>query len=372
ADAGVGPSAAWGDYDNDGYLDLYVVNHAVCTHGSRGSMSEPDVLYHNDGDGTFTDVTDQLPPLGSTDGAGFQAAWVDYNGDGRQDLYLANDSYYSPSDRNHLWRNDGPGLGGTWRFTDVSALSGADYSINSMGIGIADVDRDLDLDMAISNKQGNVLARNNGDGTFTDVAGPAGVQRPLQNADQNAITWGLAFGDLNLDGWEDLYVASGPILAGNAQPNELFVNTGHGGVFADLSAPSQALVPGISRGLAFADYDRDGRIDVYVVRLGGSPVLLHNITDTSGLHWLEVQTVGTVSNRQGCGARLVLTVGKVRLLREVFCGSTSLSSGSDPTAHFGLGGHAGPLSLTVDWPSGARSVVSGLSADRLVQVIEPS
>ena len=100
-------------------------------------------------------------------------------------------------------------------------------------------------------------------------------------------------------------------------------------------------------------------------------MLLHNITDTSGLHWLEVQTVGTVSNRQGCGARLVLTVGKVKLLREVFCGSTSLSSGSDPTAHFGLGGYAGPLSLTVDWPSGARSVVSGLSADQLVQVTEP-
>ncbi len=131
-DIGSGPSAAWGDYDNDGFLDLFVVNHGTC-----GFVGQQDRLYHNNGDGTFTDVTYLLPGL-TTDGLRFQAAWFDYRGDGRQDLYLANDDVANSHDVNHLWRNDGPGPGGTWLFTDVSASSGADHAVNSMGIGIGD------------------------------------------------------------------------------------------------------------------------------------------------------------------------------------------------------------------------------------------
>src|SRR5439155_13650196 len=124
------------------------------------------------------------------------------------------------------------------------------------------------------------------------------------------------------------------------------------------------------RGVAIADYDRDGRLDAYVVNRLGSPILYRNTTATSG-HWLEVDLTGTRSNRDGCGARLLLTAGGDRQLREVFCGSVGLSSGSDTVAHFGLGGDDRVDRLVVEWPSGQRQVLRNLAPDRLVPVVEP-
>jgi hypothetical protein len=366
ADVGAGPSSAWGDYDNDGFLDLYVVNYTDCV-----STGQPDVLYHNEGDGTFTDQTALLGPVEETAGNGYQAAWFDYNGDGRQDLYLANDKLPTGQPGNHLWRNDGPGTKvGSWVFTDVSAESGAGYVMAAMGIGIADFDRDLDLDMAISNILGNVIARNNGDGTFTNVAAEVGAERPYQNATVHSITWGLAFFDFNLDGWEDLYVAAGSISDATPQPNQLFVADGHG-KFLDLSAPSQAADDTTSRGVAFADYDGDGLVDFYVLDQWGNPRLYHNVTPVTGLHWLEVRTVGTSSNRDGCGAKLIVTAGAAKMMREVFCGSVSLSSGADPTAHFGLGPASSVSRLVIVWPSGIRQVIGNVGADQRITVTEP-
>jgi hypothetical protein len=368
ADPGSDASASWGDYDNDGNLDLYVTSNSPCL---PPLMYEQDRLYHNEGDGTFTDQTDLLP-AGSTMGAGYQAAWFDYDRDGDQDLYLANDRWGPDPDRNHLWRNDGAALDGMWRFTDVSLESGAGYFINSMGIGLGDFDRDLDLDLAISNIEGNVLARNNGDGTFTDVASYARMARPKQRNGQLAVTWGLGFADLNLDGWEDIYVAAGWITDFHMQPSEVFTNDGVDGRFLDLSALSGADQTASSRGVAFADYDRDGLIDLYVVNKAGSPILYHNVTAAPDFHWLEVRLAGVTSNRDGCGARLTLTVGGARLLREVFCGSTSLSSGSDTAVHFGLGSEPRAARLVIEWPSGIRQVVRNLAGDRLIQISEPA
>src|SRR5207249_8376264 len=159
--------------------------------------------------------------------------------------------------------------------------------------------------------------------------------RAMQQAGLPSVTWGLAFADLNLDGWEDLFVAAGGISDEPNQPDELFSGNGDGG-FLDLSALSGADDGGSGRGVAIADYDRDGRLDAYVVNRLGSPILYRNATSTSG-HWLEVDLTGTNSNRDGCGARLFLTAGGARQLREVFCGSVGLSSGSDTVAPFGLG-----------------------------------
>ena len=359
-------SAAWGDYDNDGYLDLYVVSNSPCL---PPLFYEQDHLFHNEGDGTFTDQTSLLPAA-STFGAGFQAAWLDYDGDGDQDLYLANDRWGPAPDANHLWRNEGRGLGGTWLFTDVSADSQAGYFINSMGIAVGDFDRDLRLDFAISNVEGNLLARNEGDGSFTEVASSARVERKFQRAGLHTITWGLVFADLNLDGWEDLLVAAGALDDSPNQPNEVFTADGDG-TFLDLSALSGADDPGSGRGVAIADYDRDGRLDVYVVNRLGSPILYRNVTATSS-HWLEVDLAGTRSNRDGCGARLLLTAGASRQLREVFCGSVGLSSGSDTVAHFGLGSADRVDRLVIEWPSGLRQVLRNLAADRLTPVIEPA
>jgi len=244
--------------------------------------------------------------------------------------------------------------------------------MNSMGIGVADYDRDLDLDFAVSNIGANVLARNEGDGTFTDVAASAGVDRPTKDAEDGSITWGLAFADLNLDGWEDLYVNAGALTYNQDQPNEVFANAGRDGRFLDLSAPSGAADPAASRGLALADYDRDGRVDVLLVDQGGKVHLLRNVTPLGGRHWLEVRLAGSASNPDGCGAHLVFTSAIGSMMREKFCGSTGLSSGSDPAVHVGLGSASTVGRLVIDWPSGAEQVLGDVAADQLLTVREPA
>ena len=154
-----------------------------------------------------------------------------------------------------------------------------------------------------------------------------------------------------------------------AQPNELYVNA-HDGKFLDLSAPSRANDPGQTRGVAVADFNRDGRLDFYVVNQNGSPHLYQNVTPFKGDKWLEVNTVGTVSNRDGCGARIVVTAGRAKLTREVLCGSTSVSSGADKVVHFGLG-RAKKLTLRITWPSGTSQTYGKLEPDRLVTLKEP-
>lgn len=371
AEPGPGSSASWGDYDGDGNLDLFVVNWARCGSSSDYTYYD-DALFHNDGDGTFTDRTDLLESTGSTTGAGFQGAWFDYDRDGDVDLYLANDFGGPRPEANYLWRNDGPGADG-WRFTNVSVASGTALHMNTMGIAVGDYDRDLDLDMALSNIEATALLRNGGDGTFRDFAARAGVARPNQRVREKSITWGLAFADLNLDGWEDLYVVGGS-LAQEARPepqaNAVFANAG-GGRFADLSAPSGAADDGVGRGLSLADYDRDGRMDLYVVNQGGRPLLFRNVTPRAGRHWLEVDTVGSASNRDGCGATLVATVGSAKLLRQVFCGSVGLGGGSDPVVHFGLGRAERVDVLRIVWPSGRVQTMRDVRADRLLVVEEP-
>ena len=371
-DSGGGSSASWGDYDGDGHLDLYAVNYFRCVDG----IVEPDddVLYHNDGDGTFTDVTDLLRVGGAQlDGFGFQAAWFDHDGDGDVDLFLAND-YIGHTVPNILWRNDGLESSDPldWPFTDVSQASGMGVAMNSMGIGVADHDHDLDLDVAVSNIGPTKMFRNDGTGVFSDRGETAGVARPLQRSGVLSVTWGLAFADLNNDTWEDLYVAAGSLSSHDPepQPNAVFANAADG-TFLDLSAPSLANDPAVSRGVALADYDRDGRVDVYVVNQRGQPHLYRNVTPASG-HWLEVDLAGTASNADGCGAWLEADLpGGVTLVRQVFCGSVGLGSGSDPVVHFGLGSAQEVEELRIRWSSGNIQTLHDIAADQLLPVTEP-
>lgn len=368
ADSGPGSSASWGDYDGDGLLDLYVVNYLRCV---GGMQRFDDVLYHNEGGGAFSDVTSLLQAEGPTNGLGFQAAWFDYDGDGDLDLYLAND-YIGHTIPNVLWRNDGPGGPLGWRFTNVSQTSGAGVAMNAMGIGVADYDRDLDLDLAVSNIGPTKLFTSDGSGAFSDQAEAAGVARPRQRRGVPSVTWGLAFADLNNDTWEDLYVAAGSLSAVNPepQPNAVFANAGDG-TFFDLSAPSRADDPGVSRGIALADYDRDGRVDIYAVNQGGHPHLYRNVTDGGG-HWLEVDLTGTASNADACGAWLEADLpGGVTLARQVFCGSVGLGSGSDTVIHFGLGDATHVDELRIRWPSGTEQTLAGITANQLLTVTEP-
>ena len=393
-----GMNASWGDFDNDGNLDVYVTNYMTCT-GEWATEEEiisqvsyyPDTLYRNNGDGTFSDATSYLendPDTrddGSTIGAGFGAAWFDYDGDGRLDLYLANDFVGPSPDNNRLWHNDGPVDGGPvdgdqinreWRFTDVSVASGTSFFMNTMGIGVGDFDRDLDLDLALSNIGANKLVRNEGDGLFTDEL-TTNIARPLQDATYSSITWGTNFHDLNLDGWEDLYIAAGNLYdrsldAIGPQPNELYVYDSVGQQYLDVDAATGADDEGDSKGVAFADYDRDGDMDMFVINQGGEPHLYRNVTPTEGRHWLQVDTVGTASNRDGCGARLVLELDDGSMTRQVSCGSGGGGAGSQHAVHFGLGPSTVVRRLDVYWPSGTHQVVEDLDVDSFLSVEEPS
>jgi hypothetical protein len=382
-----GVTAAWGDYDNDGNLDVYVANYMRCL-GEWTSVRDiiteveyhPDILYRNNGDGTFSDVT----PLvendpddyydGYTLGAGFAAAWIDYNDDNRLDLYLANDFVGPVPDHNRLWRNDGPDEDG-WRFTDVSLDSGTAFFMNTMGIGVGDFDRDLDLDMALSNVGANKLLRNDSGEAFVEVV--TAMNRPIAQVGFESVTWGVAFHDLNLDGWEDLYLAAGNFLEGVServveQPNEVFVNDGTGTRFLDVSAATGADDHGDSKGVAFADYDNDGDMDLFVVNQGGQPRLYQNVTATAGSHWIQIETIGTSSNRDGCGARVTLTTDIGSMTRQVSCGSTSIASGSQRRVHFGLGSSGGPVGVEILWPSGVHQEVTDVEVDRIMTIEEPA
>ncbi len=370
--AGVGDphassSSSWADFDGDGDLDVYVTNNVEChPGGDRTVIYDPDTLYRNNGDGTFTDVTDDIG-VALTMGSGFQALWFDADGDGDQDLYLANDYVGPAPDGNRLFRNDGPGPNGTWLFTDVSAASGTDLQINSMGIAVGDTNGDELLDLAISNIAGNVLLSNDGDGTFTEVAHAAGAAVPYQRDGVKAITWGLGFVDLNLDTWPDLLVAAGSLKGTLDQPDEAFVNDGTGR-FLNVTAAAGMTDPSIGRGMSFADFDGDGLVDVYVLNAGGEPRLYRNVTAVPGYHWLGVHLTGAGMDRDACGALVTVAVHGRSMLQEVLCGD-SLGAGSDRTLRYGLK-TATSARVTVRWPSGATTVARGVAADRVVQIAE--
>ena len=375
-----GMSAAWGDADGDGLLDLYVTNYMDCS-GPWTTEAEvisnveyhPDVLYRNAGDGTFAEITQVLPDSDRT-AAGFTAAWIDADADGLQDLYLANDFVGITPDHNRLWRNTGATADGP-AFADESLGSGAGLYMNTMGIGIGDVDRDGDFDLALSNIAGNKLLRSNGDGTFVEAAG-TGIERPTQGVEHTTVTWGTVVADFDLDGWEDVFMAAGNLQQGpdvvvGEQPNMLFLNDGSGTRFLDVSALTGTDAAGESKGVAAADYDRDGDLDMYVVDQGGLPHLYRNDTPRAGRHWLQLDLTGTASNRDACGALVRVTVGAATLDRVVQCGSGGTGSGHDRVVHVGLGSATTAEAVAVTWPSGAVQHLTDVAADQLVRVTEP-
>jgi enediyne biosynthesis protein E4 len=380
-----GMSATWGDYDDDGLLDLYVTNYMECTGpwDTAGNVISnvayhPDVLYHNEGDGTFRDATTDLPES-DTDAAGFTAAWLDVDGDERLDLFVANDFVGISPDHNRLWQNDGPGGADDWTFSDVSLESGTGLYMNTMGVGVGDIDRDGDLDMALSNIGGNKLLRGNGDGTFVEEPN-TGIERPRQGIDHFTVTWSTSFYDLDLDGWEDLFMTAGNLPQGPGvnvgdQPNMVFLNDGTGTRFLDVSALSGVDDVEQSKGAAFADYDNDGDMDVFVVNQSGSPRLYRNDTPRGDNHWLEVQTVGTESNRDGCGAVVSVVVDDddedaEAIVRQVLCGSGGTSSANQRAVHFGLGAATTIDRIQILWPSGTRQTIDDVAVDQTMTIEE--
>ncbi len=342
-DAGRAITAAWADFDQDGFLDLYIAKHKQCSDDPQSQ----DHLFHNKGgdgssDVTFTDVTGWLCPGGAAPcaqvlGLGFSPGWLDYDNDGDLDLYLVNDDIGQAFYPNVLWRNDGSdGLGG-WVFTDVSTFAGADQSLNGMGLGVGDYDNDGWLDLAFSNIGPNFLLRNLGNTTFDDVSAAAGIQRATLPGGGTSITWGTVFFDHDNDSWLDLMFVAGNTGPGG-YPNAFFGNN-RDGTFTDLSVSSGLDDSGRGRNASIVDFDGDGFVDVFIGNYGETPRLFHNrsLQQGNSNQWITLTVEGTDSNRDGIGTRLLLTTpDAVTQIREINSGPTH-GGGDYRAAYFGLG-----------------------------------
>jgi hypothetical protein len=362
-DPRTGLTASFGDFDADGFVDLYVANW-LCDDACdpEPGVSSRDALYHNNGDGTFSDVTHVLDPR-LTDGAGFVASFLDFDDDGDADIYLVDDKGYPgeprpgrETNRNVLWRNDGPGCGG-WCFSEVAIQVGADARIDGMGLAAGDYDNDGDLDLYMSHTREPVLYRNDR-GRFLDVAQPAGAvaTRP---------SWGTAFLDYDNDGFLDLYLAVGYAF-GPYSPNKLFHNGGDG-TFRDVSEISGAADPYFTLGVATADVDRDGGVDLVIGNWDrGYEVYRNRRAYGAENHWIAVRLVGGGSvNRDAAGARVTIETTDGRSLMQEVINGSSLGSGSDLALHFGLGA-AGVRALEVRWTDGRQDRYDDVAIDREV------
>ena len=384
-------SAAFLDYDNDGDLDLYVAHYVVfdiddmpddatqeklCVFlggvvycGPGGMPGTRDVLYRNEGDNTFVDVSLASGIDDASDHYGLGVVPDDYDNDGDLDLFVSNDS--TP---NVLFQNNGDGS-----FTDVALLAGVAYNADGdeeagMGVDFGDIDNDGDSDLIVTSffAETITLYRNDGLGTFTDFTVLAGLAAPTINS----VGFGTRFLDYDNDGDLDLFVANGHVYphislipAGGTyrQSNQLFRNTGNGR-FVDVtvqSGPGMA-VKKASRGACLGDYDDDGDVDIFVVNMNDSATLLRNEGGNRS-SWLSIQVVGTRSNRDGVGTRIRVVTPDRTQYRTVN-GASSYMSHSDIRVHVGLGRQTRVDIVELTWPDGGVQSIADVPASRLLVV----
>jgi hypothetical protein len=414
-------SAIAADYDNDGYTDLLVTSYGKVT------------LYHNNGNGTFTDVTEKAGI--KFEGWGIGAAWLDYDKDGCVDLfigryvkfdptyraYYAADNYPGPldyeGDSNLLFHNNCNGT-----FTDVSEKSGiAAFKGRTMGVTAADFSGSGYPDIYVANdKTENFLFHNKGDGTFEEIAVDAGVafgqngemtgamgpvffdlqhdgsmalwvtdskyNRLLKNignlrfkditesagisqANAQYTSWASGVYDFDNDGLKDILIFHGGLIHMVPEEHSVFQNLG-GEKFRDVSATAGPILDNktVARGGCFADYDNDGKMDAFVVNLGAPATLLHNVTQTAN-HWLMVKLEGTKSNRDGIGAKVEVVANGATQYAQRVAGSSYLGQ-DDWRLHFGLGSALKADKITVIWPSGIRQTVENVKADQVFTIRE--
>ncbi|KAA3638698.1 MAG: CRTAC1 family protein, partial [Bacteroidetes bacterium] len=362
-----GASASWGDFNNDGFLDLYVANHNMVPGYTDGSFQ--DRLYMNNGDETFTDVSIILAETGTITGFGFIGGWTDFDRDGDLDLFLVNDCLSTNPIPMKVFRNDGdthPSL--PWNFTEVSVQVGIDDCANGMGIAVGDYDHDGWMDVYYSDIGPANLFKNN-NGQFVDVSGSSGVNGQVFPD----FSWGTNFFDYDLDGWLDLFLVVGSHHFPSSEepkPNMLFHNNANGSNFSDVSAAMNMNDDGRARTSVFGDYDNDGDPDMFIVNYGEAPLLMRN-NNNNGNHFLKVHLIGTVSNYDGIGSYLKLTTpdGMTQYL-ETRSGS-SLGGGDAIDAYFGMGSNTMATSLEITWPSGIVQIVENIGADQYITVVEP-
>ena len=392
-DSGWATGAAFGDYDNDGWVDLFVSHYVdlnlsnlpafgslkTCKYhgidvqcGPRGLKGSPDNLYHNQGDGTFTDVSTKAGVDDPQNRFGLTVVWSDFNNDGRVDLFVTNDGQ-----PNYLYRNDGDG-----HFTEVAYLSGVAVNQDgaeqaNMGLALGDYQHTGLSSIVIThfNDEYTALFRNDGKLNFTDVSYASGIAP----ATTPYVGWGEAFFDFDNDGWLDLFLVNGhvypqvdsiDITAKYREPGLLFLNQ-RNGTFRNISnlVGPAIQTPQVSRGVAIGDLFNDGRLDVVIENLKGGPMILQPQGGPVN-HWITFALEGTKSNRLALNARVKATAGDLVQTGEVLSGGSYLSQ-NDLRIHFGLGSKDQVDRVEILWPDGRMEVRTNLAADRLYAIKEP-
>jgi hypothetical protein len=384
--SGWSTSAAWVDLDNDGLLDLVVLRYLQWDFddiwcGERKpeyrAYCHPDafppvapLVYHNDGNGHFTEVSQKVGL--AKPGKGLGIALADYDGDGRIDLAVANDSMFE-----FLYHNKGNGTFEEVGLNAGMAADGDGHTYAGMGIDFADYNNDGSPDLIITDLAAQVYAlyRNNGDGSFTYASYPAGLARFTRLHSG----WGVRLLDYDNDGWKDLLIAQGHDLdtieltmpnVHYREPLLLLRNTGR--EFVDVSSESGDVFKQawVGRGMAVGDIDNDGRLDAVVTTNGGPVYILHNETAIQN-HWLILKLVGHRSNRDAIGAAVKITTAKGAQYATVTTAGSYLSS-SDKRLHFGLGAELNVQAIEVRWPSGIVQKINNVGGDRILEVDEPT
>jgi hypothetical protein len=377
-------TAAWVDVNNDGRLDLFVVNymrwsydiHPLCRFqgvadycNPKFYKGQPNQLFLNRGDGTFQDVS-QAWGIRQHVGKGMGAGVADYDLDGRPDLFVTNDASY-----NSLFHNLGN------RFEEVAFETGVALPedgnfISGMGLDFRDFNNDgyPDIVFVALNNQTFPLFQNTGKGDFREVTGPSG----MRDASLPMSGFGAGFYDFDNDGWKDLFVTRGHVesISMPSQPvdqyNTVFHNPGSGGKWVALTeeAGLDAAPAARHRGCAFGDFDGDGRVDVVATALGQEAEIWMNRSENSG-HWLDIALRGTKSNRDGIGAR-VKVVTKSGAQYNHMTTSVGYASSSDGPVHFGLGADSRAERIEIRWPSGVVQTLAGVDGDQILRVMEPN
>ena len=396
--AGVGNSghssvAQWVDYDHDGDLDLYSLNYGTYLDSVNEAEGETNILYQNNGDGTFSDVTFNARISGSSvfsesigeplesgiertdlaagtssspgiyrdsdagSGMSWAALWIDYDRDGWEDVFIASDFGISP-----LYHNNGDGT-----FSVVTRDAGMSVTGTGMGLDAGDYDRDGDLDICQSNLGPNYLWQNQGDGTFLEVGEEAGINTPQSNP----VHWVCKFFDYDLDGDLDLFFTVGQISTYySEQDNTFWVNNGNG-TFTEMAFELN-LIPTHSektQGASIADFDNDGDLDIITGNSNAPIRIFKNNAEMTGRHWLMIDLNGTYSNIQGIGAEVIVWVGSQPYVQQKFSCSGSFGC-SDQRLHFGLGNATLIDSIVVNWPSGRTTVMYDVTVDQVLVISE--
>jgi len=391
-DSGWATGAAFGDYDNDGWADLFVSHYVAlslsnlpsfgsmktCKYhgidvqcGPKGLSGSPDNLYHNNGDGTFTDVSKKAGVDDPQNRFGLTAVWSDFNNGGRLDLFVADDGQ-----PNYLYRNDGDG-----HFTDVAYLAGVAVSQDgaeqaNMGLALGDYQHNGLFSLAITHFNDEYLAlfRNDGKMNFSDVSYASGIAP----ATTPYVGWGDVFFDFDNDGWPDLLLVNGhvypqvdslDITAKYREPGLLFLNQ-RNGTFKNISnlVGPAIQTPQVSRGMAVGDLFNDGRLEIVIENLTGGPMILQPQGGPTN-HWISFALEGTKSNRLALNARVKAIAGDLVQTGEVLSGGSYLSQ-NDLRIHFGLGSKDHVDRVEILWPNGKMEVRSNLAADRSYTIKE--